>query len=111
MNTRDDGELPLVQPLSEASGLCGGPGQISCEEANELVQFYVDQLADPEARARMAEHVGDCPPCEFEVVVYQRIIASLGRCRPDVPPDTAARLSRYCQELHDGLHDRDPIED
>ena len=47
----------------------------------------------------MAEHLGDCPPCESEFVVYQRIIDSLSRCRPDLPPDTKQRLERFCQDL------------
>lgn len=85
--------------LSEASGLCGGPGQISCSEANELIQSYLDRHTDPETGERVAEHLGDCPPCESEFVVYQRIIASLSRCRPDLPADTKQRLERFCKDL------------
>jgi hypothetical protein len=99
MSTQDDRDVPVIEPLSEDSGLCGGPGQLSCSEANELIQFYVDRLTDRDSGERVAEHLGDCPPCEFELVVYQRIIASLERCRPHVPPDTAERLHRFCSEL------------
>ena len=83
-----------LTPLSESSGLCGGPGQISCSEANELIQIYLDRRTDPDTGERVAEHLGDCPPCESEFVVYQRIIASLSRCRPDLPPDTKQRLEQ-----------------
>jgi hypothetical protein len=99
MNTPDEAEFTAVGPLSEASGLCGGPGQISCSEANELIQLYLDQICDQDASHRVAEHVDGCPPCEVEVVVYRRIIASLGRCRPDIPADTAERLRRFCADL------------
>lgn len=108
MSTSEEREIPTVEPLSESSGLCGGPGQISCGEANELIQFYVDELTEPEARERLAEHLGECPPCEFETLVYQRIIESLERCRPHVPPDTAARLHRFCDELRSGGHTAPP---
>ncbi len=102
MSMQDQPDGPLLQPLSEASGLCGGPGQMSCAEANDLIQFYVDRFIDPDATQRVAEHLGDCPPCEVEVVVYKRIIASLERCRPHVPEDTAERLQRFCEDLRAG---------
>ncbi len=95
----DDVATGELTPLSESSGLCGGPGQISCSEANELIQIYLDHRTDPETGERVAEHLGDCPPCESEFVVYQRIIDSLSRCRPDLPPDTKQRLERFCQDL------------
>jgi hypothetical protein len=95
----DAPKLTDLTPLSESSGLCGGPGQISCSEANELIQVYLDHTTDPETGERVAEHLGDCPPCESEFVVYQRIIASLSRCRPDLPPDTKQRLEQFCQGL------------
>lgn len=110
MSIPDDRELPEIEQLSEDSGLCGGPGQITCSEANELIQFYVDKLVDKlgdtDADTGVEEHVGECPPCEFEVLVYQRIIESLERRRPHVPPDTAERLNRFCSELRSGAHDQ-----
>lgn len=96
--------VPLT-PLSESSGLCGGPGQISCSEANELIQTYLDRHTDPVTGERVAEHLGDCPPCESEFVVYQRIIESLSRCRPDVPQDTKQRLETFCRDLACGEAD------
>lgn len=110
MTAREDSELPLIGPLSQESGLCGGPGQLSCDEANELIQYYFDEFADAESRAKLAEHLGDCSPCESEAAVYGKIIASLSRCRPHLPPDTAARLQQYCVELCDGRHDADPVD-
>jgi Putative zinc-finger len=92
---------PLV-PLSEASGLCGGPGQLSCDEANDLIQTYLDEAVDPDTGTKLTEHLGDCPPCEHEFVVYQRIVDALGRCREELPADTAARLQQYCSSLCDG---------
>ena len=109
--SNDDRDLPLVEPLSEASGLCGGPGQLSCGEANELIQYYIDQVADADAGLRVAEHLHDCPPCESEVIVYQRIVAALSRCRPDVPPDVEQRIKRFCTELSAGAHDGDLLVD
>jgi hypothetical protein len=98
----DDSILGEALPLSEDSGLCGGPGQLSCAEANELIQSVLDRLTDPVTGDKVREHLGDCPPCETEFVVYQRIIASLERCRPEPPPDTRERLQRFCTELSKG---------
>lgn len=102
MTPQDDLSRGGVPQLSEDSGLCGGPGQISCSEANELIQSYLDHHTDPQTGERVAEHLGDCPPCESELVVYQRIIDALQRCRPDVPEDTRARLERFCTEMCTG---------
>lgn len=100
MSADHDSTLPPgVAPLSESSGLCGGPGQLSCAEANELIQAYLDRHTDPDTGEKVAEHLGDCPPCENEFAVYQRIVESLSRCRPDVPSDTRQRLERFCRDL------------
>ena len=91
-------------PLSEDSGLCGGPGQLSCGEANELLLSYLDHVTDAEKDRLVSEHLGGCPPCETEFVVYQRIMSALERCRPDLPSDTKARLERFCVELSTSDH-------
>lgn len=99
-------QLPLTQlkPLSEASGLCGGPGQLSCDEANEMIQDYLDNV-DADAAAKLTEHTGGCPPCESELVVYQRIIVALSRCREDPPAETRERLEHFCKGLLVSDHD------
>ncbi|CAN5704807.1 hypothetical protein BH10ACT3_BH10ACT3_12410 [soil metagenome] len=88
----EPGKLTPLVPLSEASGLCGGEGQLSCAEANDLIQTYLDSAVDPESGEKLTEHLGDCPPCESEFVVYQKIVDALGRCREELPADNAARL-------------------
>lgn len=88
-----------VPTLSEASGLCGGDGQMSCDEANKLIQMVIDELIDAEERTRLEEHLGDCSPCESEFVVYQRIVTSLSNARPNIPTETASRLAKYCDEI------------
>ncbi len=98
-HTAADRSPAELAPLSAESGMCGGPGQISCGEANELIQTYLDARAVPASGDPFAEHLGDCPPCESEFVVYQRIVESLGRCRPDLPVETKDRLQRFCTDL------------
>lgn len=93
-----------TEPLSEDSGLCGGPGQLSCSEANELLLSYLDHATDTEKDRLVRQHLVDCPPCENEFVVYQRIMSALERCRPDLPSDTKARLERFCLELSTSDH-------
>lgn len=102
MSPDDVTSRSTTPPLSEDSGLCGGPGQLSCAEANELIQTYLDRTTDPVTGEKVAEHLGDCPPCESEFVVYQRILDSLQRCRPDLPEDTKERIERFCSDLCTG---------
>lgn len=108
------GEQSQSPPLSEApllspsSGLCGGPGQISCEEANEMIQMVLDHLSDSDSERMFNEHVGDCPPCESEFIVYERIVASLVRSRPRMPGDTASRIQSFCNGLSSGAGAADP---
>lgn len=102
MSAEDDVTSQPIVPLSEASGLCGGPGQLSCDEANELIQTYIDSAVDPDTGEKLTEHLGDCPPCEHEFVVYQRIVDALARCRPGLPEATAERLHSYCNSLCSG---------
>lgn len=94
-------------PLSEQSGMCGGDGQISCEEANELIQDFLDKVTDAGRGELLHEHLGDCPPCESEFHVYQRIVESLARCRPHIPEETADRIKHYCEGLCAGEGDGD----
>lgn len=88
--------------LTESSGLCGGPGQLSCEEAHEMIQMIVDHLSDSNTEQLFNEHVGDCPPCESEFIVYERIVASLTRARPRIPDEAASRIHEFCNGLSDG---------
>lgn len=111
MSMQDEPDLRAIEPLAPESGLCGGPGQISCDEANELLQRYLDHVGDSDTDLRVAGHLGDCPPCESEAVMYQRIISSLERCRPHVPSDVEQRIQRFCTELCTGEHDDDVLAD
>lgn len=95
--TRDS--IDDVPALSESSGLCGGDGQMTCDEANQLIQMVIDELIDIDERTRLEEHLGDCSPCESEFFVYQRIVTSLSKARPNIPTDTASRLAHYCDEM------------
>ena len=92
-------DLSQVAPLAPESGLCGGPGQMSCEDANEMIQMVLDHLSDSDGEQLFNEHMGECPPCESEFVVYQRIVASLVRTRPAMPDEAFARLMNYCEGI------------
>lgn len=101
-NPEHAGPLTPLVPLSEESGLCGGPGQLSCAEANDMIQTYLDSAVDPDSGEKLTEHLGECPPCEHEFVVYQRIVDALARCRQGLPEATAQRLHSYCDSLCSG---------
>lgn len=107
-------QLSEGKPLTAASGVCGGEGQMSCEEAEQLIQLYLDRAVagsellgegTSEVVVQVTEHLGLCPPCESEFAVYQRISLALSRCRPDLPPDTRQRLERFCSDLCSGSDD------
>lgn len=64
-----------------------------------MIQMVLDHLSDSDGEQLFNEHMGECPPCESEFVVYQRIVASLVRTRPAMPDEAVARLMNYCDGM------------
>lgn len=105
----DDVDIPVeagsladaVQRL-ESAGLCGGPGQLPCQDAHELIHHYLDTDCDQELRARIQGHLERCPSCDSEFAVYTKIVTSLSKCRSEIPEDAAERIKDFCAKLSSG---------
>lgn len=76
------------------SPLEGPPGD-PCGDALHRIYHFLDGELTADVRARIAQHLDDCPPCgrgfEFETEL-RRVIAS--RCRETVPEELRARIAR-----------------
>ncbi|HVM40144.1 MAG TPA: zf-HC2 domain-containing protein [Acidimicrobiia bacterium] len=75
---------------------------LDCREIARVLQAHLDgELAAADA-AEVAEHLGECPPCDVEAETYREIKTALRRTANSLPPDMVQRLRRYCDELTAG---------
>jgi anti-sigma factor RsiW len=66
---------------------------LACAEAVELVTAYLEGALDPAARARIDEHLADCPGCTIYLEQMRQTIATTGRlAESDVPEPFRERL-------------------
>lgn len=77
-------------------------GPMSCDQVGELLQHYLDDELDEPRSRRLAEHLEDCRRCGLEAETYERIKASLAQQRPEVAPDSLARLREFGSRLARG---------
>lgn len=57
-----------------------------CDEALDRLYEFIDQELPPEDLARIGEHLHDCPPCEAEQRINEKIKALVGCCPMEVAP-------------------------
>ena len=50
------------------------PGNLTCKEAGEFMDGYLDGTLDAETKARFEKHLGMCPLCEQYLEDYRRSI-------------------------------------
>ena len=81
-----------------------GPGGLSCRDVAKLLQAYLDNESDPEARDRIAEHLDECVRCGLDADVFRRIKASLASRNVALEPEAMHRLRAFSQELTSGDH-------
>lgn len=59
----------------------------ACEEAiDRLFEFIDNELPDDELR-RIGEHLEECPPCEAELHVNQKIMSIVNKCPKEAAPE------------------------
>lgn len=83
-------------------------GPMSCHQVGELLQHYLDGELDPARSQRLAAHLEDCRRCGLEADTYERIKHSLAQQRPEVSPDSLARLHEFGTRLARGEEPLDP---
>lgn len=58
-----------------------------CEEALDRLFEYIDHELPEEQLRRIGEHLKDCPPCEAEHRINEKIKHLVARAGGDVAPD------------------------
>lgn len=81
---------------------------MSCHQVGELLQHYLDGELDASRSQRLADHLEDCRRCGLEAETYERIKQSLAEQRPEVAPDSLARLREFGTRLARGEEPLDP---
>ena len=80
----------------------GSDEHFSCGEVGRLLQRFLDhELVDGAAVDAIARHLDDCDRCGLEAETYQKIKDALAQRRPDLPPETVARLREFGAGLID----------
>lgn len=72
---------------------------MSCSEALEVLQSYLDGETDADVARQVASHLEACEKCDRESDVYRRIKTSLGRRQTAVDPEVMDALSRFGERV------------
>jgi len=84
------------------------PRPLSCEEALDVLQSYIDSETSTETARQVIVHLEQCGPCENERKMYQRIKLGLSQREPEVDPVILSALQRFGQRLSlEGINDTD----
>jgi anti-sigma factor RsiW len=75
------------------------PGGMDCHQVGALLQHYLDGHIDAERARRIEAHLEECRRCGMEVETYARIKTTLAAHRPEVPPESVARLREFGERL------------
>lgn len=72
---------------------------IDCHEIVELLSDYVDGEMDEETRARLDEHLEDCPPCLRFLDTFREMIRATHRVRcEEMPAELRDRLHQFLKQ-------------
>ncbi len=58
-----------------------------CDEALERLYEFIDRELPDSDLVRIGEHLNDCPPCNEELQVNQKIKDIVSRCPKEAAPD------------------------
>ena len=66
---------------------------MDCTRIRELLSEYIDDVLDPDMRARVEKHLDDCRACTEELIALQALVHDLGSLeRIRAPEDFLDRL-------------------
>lgn len=75
---------------------------IDCAEAVRQLWDYLENQLPTDERDRVDEHLAFCRRCCGEVEFAEELRGVMkGASGPHLPPDAAARLTKYVEELED----------
>lgn len=75
---------------------------LKCRDIGSLLHDYVEGVLDQSVRARLDEHLADCPGCVAVINTYKHMIhlSKELRCE-DIPPELQRKLRTFIKEkLH-----------
>lgn len=76
---------------------------MKCADARELLSAYLDDALDANQRARLADHLRDCPVCAAEFEALRQTIALVGGLEEiEPPPEFHAKLTERLRGLSAG---------
>lgn len=75
---------------------------MSCADALEVLQSYLDGEIDTETARKVAAHLERCDRCDAESQVFAQIKESLAKRRPAVDPAVMSALSQFGQRITNG---------
>ncbi len=75
---------------------------MSCSQALEVLQGYLDGEVDENVARKVAAHLDRCAVCENEGTVYREIKGSLSRQRRGIDPEVATALARFGERVARG---------
>ncbi|GAC1355104.1 MAG: hypothetical protein NVSMB38_34970 [Ktedonobacteraceae bacterium] len=74
--------------------------ELVCKEVVELVTDYVEQALLPEMRAKVDEHLTNCPGCALYSIQVRQTIAALRTLTSEVMfPETREELLQQFRQL------------
>lgn len=59
----------------------------NCEEALDRLFEFIDRELSDEDFITIAEHLDNCPPCEAELRINERIKQIVSQCPKEAPPE------------------------
>ncbi len=81
--------------------LIGTRTQLSCHQVGKVLQTYLDNELDADARQKVASHLDDCRRCGLEADTYEALKESLQRS-PILDEGPVARLRDFGERLARG---------
>ena len=78
------------------------PPEPDCHEVGAVLQSYLDGELGAEDTGVVAAHLEHCERCGIEAATVTRVIAAIGRQRPDLDPEPLARLAGFVDQLAPG---------
>ncbi len=77
------------------------PKPMTCHEAAEVLQQYLDGEIDHAQAARVTAHLEVCRVCGLEADTYERIKSTIATRRNEVPADAVDRLRTFGASLRE----------
>jgi mycothiol system anti-sigma-R factor len=76
-----------------------------CDEALEKLYEYIDNELPDEELSRIGEHLKDCPPCESELRINEKIKTLASQCGGELAPTELREriLQTIAQERGEGI--------